>query len=223
MAIPMNESVNIDYFTDVLCIWAWIAQRRTDELELAWSDRINVRYRHVNVFGDTQTRIGQGWADRGGFRGFRDHVVESAAFYPEIEVNTDVWVKVQPKTSANAHLVLTAVAELVGPAAAKQLAARIRHAFFVDVRDISDFGVLRKIAGDFGVDPEQIQAAVNDGRAAAGLMRDYQQARDDNICGSPSWLLNKGRQKLYGNIGFHVLNANVEGLFTRHATDASWC
>lgn len=219
----MSESVTIDYFTDVLCIWAWIAQRRTDELESAWGDRINVCYRQVDVFGDTRTRIGEGWADRGGFAGFRDHVVESAAPYPEIEVNPDVWIKVQPRSSANAHLVLSATLELAGREAARQLAAGIRHAFFVDARDIGDFGVLGEIAADFGLDPEAIRMAVEDGRAAAGLMRDYQQARKDNITGSPSWVLNEGRQKLYGNVGFHVLNANVEGLFTKHASDASWC
>ena len=73
------------------------------------------------------------------------------------------------------------------------------------------------------VDGDGIRAAISDGDAAAGLMRDYQAAASANILGSPSWVLNEGRQKLYGNIGYHVLNANVEGLFEGHTTDASWC
>jgi hypothetical protein len=44
------------------------------------------------------------------------------------------------------------------------------------------------------------------------------------IEGSPSLVLNEGRQKLYGNVGFRVIEANVQGLL--HAAgpeDASWC
>ena len=70
----MDKTLAIDYYTDILCIWAWIAQRRTEELEAAWGDKIELRHRYVNVFGDTQTRIGDGWAKKGGFAGFGEHV-----------------------------------------------------------------------------------------------------------------------------------------------------
>ena len=218
----MDETLAIDYFTDVLCVWAWIAQRRTEELESTWGDKIDLRYRYVNVFGDTQTRIGDGWAEKGGFEGFRDHVVASAAPYDNAPVNPDVWAKVRPKTSANAHLVLSAVA-IESAAVAARLAAQIRHAFFVDARDIGDLAVLFELAAENDVDADKIRALVSDGDAAAVLMRDYQAAAAGKIAGSPSWVLNEGRQKLYGNIGYHVLNANVEGLFEGHTTDASWC
>ena len=29
--------INIDYYTDVLCVWAWIAQPRLDELNRQWA------------------------------------------------------------------------------------------------------------------------------------------------------------------------------------------
>lgn len=219
----MDKRLAIDYYTDVLCVWAWIAQRRTAELESTWGDKIDLRYRYVNVFGDTRTRIGDGWADRGGFEGFRDHVVESAAPYDNADVNPAIWAKIQPKTSANAHLVLSAATEILSPKAAVELAAHIRHAFFVDARDIGNMAVLLEVVQDSGEDADGISEAVADGRAAARLMNDYQGAASANIAGSPSWVLNEGRQKLYGNVGYHVLNANVEGLFAGHSTDASWC
>ena len=214
--------LTIDYYTDVLCIWAWIAQRRTEELESTWGDKIDLKHRYVNVFGDTQTRIGDGWAEKGGFSGFGEHVFESAEPYDNAPVNPAVWSKIRPKTSANAHLVLSAVAIESADAAAK-LAAKIRHAFFVDARDIGDLAVLFEVATENDVDADKIRAAVSDGDAAARLMQDYQSAAAANIAGSPSWVLNDGRQKLYGNIGYHVLNANVEGLFEGQTTDASWC
>lgn len=219
----MDKPLAIDYYTDALCVWAWIAQRRTEELESTWGDKIDLRYRYVNVFGDTQSRIGDGWAERGGFDGFRDHVIESAEPYDNAAVNPDIWSKVRPKTSANAHLVLSAAASIASKEAAAKLAAQIRHAFFVDARDIGDVAVLLEVANENGLDADGIGEAVGDGSAAAGLMRDYQSATAGNITGSPSWVLNEGRQKLYGNIGYHVLNANVEGLFAGHTADASWC
>jgi hypothetical protein len=37
-------------------------------------------------------------------------------------------------------------------------------------------------------------------------------------------VLNQGRQKLYGNIGFWLIEANVQGLMrTPGSDDASWC
>ena len=106
----MDEPIAIDYYTDILCVWAWIAQRRTEELESTWGDKIDLKYRYVNVFGDTQTRIGDGWAEKGGFSGFGEHVFESAEPYDNAPVNPAIWSKVRPKTSSNAHLVLSAVA-----------------------------------------------------------------------------------------------------------------
>lgn len=44
------------------------------------------------------------------------------------------------------------------------------------------------------------------------------------IEGSPSLVLNDGRQKLYGNVGFRLIDANIQELFREpRADDASWC
>ena len=172
----MDKPLAIDYFTDVLCVWAWIAQRRTEELETTWGDKIDLRYRYVNVFGDTPSRIGDGWAKRGGYEGFRDHVVESAKPYENADVNPDVWSKVRPKSSANAHLVLCAAGITESREAATELAAQIRHAFFVDARDIGDLAVLFEIVAEGDLDGDQIRASISDGDAAAALMHDYKSA-----------------------------------------------
>ena len=41
--------------------------------------------------------------------------------------------------------------------------------------------------------------------------------------GSPTYLLDNGRQKLYGNVGYRVLEANVQELIERPEGIASWC
>jgi hypothetical protein len=44
------------------------------------------------------------------------------------------------------------------------------------------------------------------------------------IEGSPSLVRNEGRQKLYGNVGFRLIEATVQGLINAPgADDASWC
>jgi len=44
------------------------------------------------------------------------------------------------------------------------------------------------------------------------------------IEGSPSLVLNEGRQKLYGNVGFRLIDANIQELFrVVPDDDASWC
>ena len=49
----MEREIIIDYYTDVLCVWAWIAQRRIDELDEQFGDTIKWRYHYVDIFGDT--------------------------------------------------------------------------------------------------------------------------------------------------------------------------
>jgi hypothetical protein len=44
------------------------------------------------------------------------------------------------------------------------------------------------------------------------------------IEGSPSFVLNDGRQKLYGDVGFRIIEANIQELLRAPARDqASWC
>ncbi len=54
-------------------------------------------------------------------------------------------------------------------------------------------------------------------------MTDYQVARDQGIRGSPSWVLDGGRQILYGNVGYRVIRANAVELLRHPKEEASWC
>jgi hypothetical protein len=65
---------------------------------------------------------------------------------------------------------------------------------------------------------------IDNGVAFARLAADYQDADKMRIEGSPSLVLNEGRQKLYGNVGFRLIDANIQGLLRApRADDASWC
>ena len=219
----MNQPLEIDYYTDVLCIWAWIAQRRIEELQLQWGEQIQIQHHYLNLFGDTSTRIAKNWADRGGYSGFGAYVIESAAPYGQAPVNPEIWITTRPATSANAHLILKAAAQVSSASVAEQLALSIRHAFFVDAADIGNLGILMDIARSQGLNEKDVYSCIESGHAGAALMNDYLKAQQLNIQGSPSWVMNNGRQTLYGNVGYQLLNANVESLLSRNEEGASWC
>ena len=62
------------------------------------------------------------------------------------------------------------------------------------------------------------------GTAHADLEADHRDQRDLMIQGSPTFILNEGRQKLYGNVGYGVIEANINELLRSPTTGAaSWC
>ena len=230
-----REQIEILYFTDVLCVWAYIAQIRIDELSKHFGDRIRVENRFITVFGSTEQRIGQGWKNKGGYAGFSGHVVEAAKDFPHIEVNPEVWKKCRPESSVTSHLFVKAAQLLqiegilpdnTGAAirgTLEELIWRIRCAFFVDARDVGDTSVLIDIAEGMGLPGSHIQQRMLDGSALAVLAGDIEQKTTWQLQGSPTVLMNNGRQILYGNIGYRVLEANVAELLERPQNQASWC
>jgi predicted DsbA family dithiol-disulfide isomerase len=99
-----------------------------------------------------------------------------------------------------------------------------RCAFFRDCRDIARWDVQCDLAEAHGVDINAIERNIHDGAAFASLATDYQDADKMRIEGSPSFVLNDGRQKLYGNVGFRIIEANIQELLRVPGGDqASWC
>ncbi|MEH6567443.1 MAG: DsbA family protein [Halioglobus sp.] len=219
----MSSPLIIDYYSDVLCVWAWIAQRRITEIEEQWGDKIQLRHRYMNLFGDTSTRMQQQWAERGGYEGFGQHVLESAAPYDKAPVADAIWQHVRPSTSANAHLVVKAASLAFGEAQSAVLATELRKAFFVDTVNIGELPEVLKIAGKIDIDPACLRTLLENGEAMAALMSDYKLALDNNVKGSPTWIMNNGRQVLYGNVGYRILHANIEEILNHPEQEASWC
>ncbi len=74
-----QANVVVDYYTDVLCVWAWIAQPRLDKLCSEWREQVTVRYRYVDVFGDAHTKVRGKWGQQDGFDKFAEHVQQAGA------------------------------------------------------------------------------------------------------------------------------------------------
>lgn len=218
-----KEPLVIDYFSDVLCIWAWIAQRRVEEMREEWGAQVVLRRHYINLFGDTQSRMDKQWATRGGYDGFGQHVLDAAAPYDSAPVNPDIWKSVRPKTSLNAHLALKACDIAYGAERAADMALLLQKSFFVDNVDIGLIENVLKLAEQSGLDKVILKELINEGRAGAKLMADYQRASELNIKGSPSWIMNDGRQELFGNVGYRILRANIKEVLSKPGHEASWC
>jgi predicted DsbA family dithiol-disulfide isomerase len=233
----MRDTVNISYFTDMLCVWAYVAQIRLDELQRQHGSEIEVRYRFVPIFGSTAHRVGESWKHRGGFDGYAAHVAEVCDGFDHVQLNPDAWTRVRPASSGVSHQFVKAiqVLEEEGEISAEpderfdaksrfeEFVWRARLAFFRDGRDISRIDVLLDLAVGLDLPADQIERRLDDGRAMAAMCRDSQLGDELKVDGSPTYVLNQGRQKLYGNVGYKIIEANVEEILRRPDDAASWC
>jgi predicted DsbA family dithiol-disulfide isomerase len=223
------KTVPITYFSDMLCIWAYIAQLRVNALKAAFGDQVRIEPKFCSVFGASARKISTTWRDKGGYEGFNTHLRHVAEQFPEIPVNPELWLTVRPHSSTGAHLFLKAVhlQEAAGKCAegtADGATWALRRAFFEAARDIGSWDVQCAVAEEAGLDLAAVAALIRDGSGYAALASDLQDADAMHIHGSPSFVLNEGRQKLYGNVGFRVLEANIQELLRAPAVDqASWC
>jgi predicted DsbA family dithiol-disulfide isomerase len=213
----------IDYYSDVLCVWSWIAQRRNDELKKQWGDQVVLRQHFLNLFGSYERRMTQQWAARGGAAGFADYVHASVKPFDNAPVHPELWRSVKPNSSLNAHLLIKASELHYGCTASEQFTRAIRDAFYTHAQNIGQQSLLLDIAHQQSLDKAPLLDALESGAAAASLMSDYQKAQENNIKGSPSWVLDGGRQVLYGNVGYRVLHANIDELLRTPTGEASWC
>jgi predicted DsbA family dithiol-disulfide isomerase len=223
------KTVPIVYFSDVLCVWAYIAHLRVTAVKAAFGEQVAIEHRFCSVFGDTDRKVAVAWRDKGGYEGFNAHLRHAAEAFPEIALNPGIWIDVRPASSTGAHLFLKAVqlAEAQGACAEGGLETALwalRRAFFEQARDIARWEVQCEVGREAGIDLAPVQALVHDGRAFAALASDYHDAEVMGVQGSPSFVLNEGRQKLYGNVGFRIIEANIQELLrTPQADQASWC
>ena len=213
----------VDYYTDILCVWAWIAQPRLEELQRQWGFKITIRHRYVDIFGDSHNKILRKWGQNDGFEKFSAHVASSAIPFEDAPIHPDIWTKVRPRSSVPAHQLLKAVALVAGDEALQLMALRIRRAFFVDALDIGRLPVLLELAEDEQLNTNALETAFRDGKAMASLSCDQHNANELQVKGSPTWVLNEGRQILYGNVGYRILSANIEELLKHPGAEASWC
>ena len=230
--------IKIEYFSDVLCIWAYAGQVRMDELKQHFADEIEIDYRFVSIFGAGRQHVETVWKEQGGLAGFNAHLLQVAKNWDHVEVSPDLWLTVQPQSSTAAHLYLKAIqllekrspdyceplAEFNGRTRFEQATWLFRDAFFREGRDVSHRKVQQEITQQLDLDLKPICELIESGEAFAELHADDKARHDYNVPGSPTLVLNEGRQMLYGNVGYRIIDANIRELIRNpDEGEASWC
>lgn len=232
-----SAPVRIQYFSDVLCVWAYAAQIRLDELIEHFGPEVEVSYHFLPLFACTEERIGQRWKDRGGYAGYGEHVQQVCERFPHAELHPQVWSKTAPRSSASAHHFLKALQileddgqidagrrqEFDGRTFFEEAMWRVRTAFFRDSRDISTLECQLEIAAELDLPKDPIVELMTNGEAMASLFHDIELRDRFGVRGSPTYVLNEGRQLLYGNVGYRVIEANVQEILRRPEHEATWC
>jgi len=229
--------VRVSYYSDILCIWAYVAQRRLEQLAQKFGDELSIDGHFLSIFADARSKIGEQWGARGSFEGYNGHIKEIARRFPHIDIHERVWLETRPHTSACAHLFLKAIEIIeldgIGSDVERQpyldristrAAWELRRAFFASAKDISDWRVHSEIADQLGIDYGLVGEKIRSWEAIAQLTNDYNLSQKYGVEGSPTFIMNEGRQKLFGNVGYRLIEANVQELLRNAPEDeASWC
>ena len=232
-----SKKVAVLYFTDILCVWAYIAQVRINELKIKFGSDVIFKEHFVSVFGAVEQKMEQNWGDKGGVAAYCKFIQEGASDYAHVEIHRDIWAKNTPTTSGSCHVLLKAIqilesrnelslpGDLNNPenTVFAEVAWELRVAFFRDLLDISSYEVQKSVVEKLGLSIEQIQKVIDSGAAHAALDCDVQLKEKHGVVGSPSLVLNEGRQIIYGNVGYRVIEANIQELLSQPENQASWC
>ncbi len=231
-------TIKIEYFSDVLCVWAYGGQIRVDELKRDFVDDIDIEYRFVPIFAAARHNIQRNWQDKGGLHGFNRHLLEVGKNWDHIDIHPALWREVAPESSTTAHVYLKAIQLLMQSGkvstearqawhdrnAFEQAVWLFREAFFTHARNIALRSEQDAIADSLALPVDAIHQLIDCGQAHAALHLDDEARRQYHIPGSPTMVLNQGRQLLYGNVGYRIIDANIRELLHNRANgEASWC
>lgn len=149
-----------------------------------------------------------------------------AGRWDHVSLHLDVWLHDIPASSTTAQVLLKAIQLLQErgqvPATAEPAFAgrtrfeeviwRVRCAFFQHAQNIAHWDVLSRVAEGLELPLPAIRQLIDSGEAYAALHVDTEAKQRYQVAGSPTFILNEGRQRLYGNVGYRIIEANVREL-----------
>lgn len=225
-------SLSITYYSDVLCIWGYSAKIKIDEMKKQFADQIAINYAYTPLFVDMHTMLEKNWADKGGLHGYNKMMLKLNDLFPYVEIHPQIGLINLPRSSASCHQFLKAVDLLEQRdeihsddpknTLLEQADWQIRLGYFRDAQDVSQTSTLMSIAEQLKIPRQSIETSLANGEAMAALAACTTNDKQKLIEGSPSFVLNEGRQKLYGNVGYHIIEANIKALLETPEDKPAW-
>lgn len=205
------------YWSDPLCVWAFVAQARLDRLLEEHGGCLQVEYRIVPVFGSLPKRFREGpWASKGP-EGRAEATRQVAADHGRPDVTGRVWLDDTPASSWPSSMAVKAVSRLeregrVPAGGTAAFLTGLREAFFVWNVNVARREAFMDVASACGLDGPAVEELLDSGAAMADLWEDFEEKERLKLQGSPTFVFDGGRAMLYGNVSYGVLRATVEEL-----------
>jgi len=222
----------IDYYSDVLCIWSYATKIKIDEMKHQFSDQISINYRYTPLFVDMHAMLEKNWADKGGLQGYNKMMHKLNGMFPYVEVHPDIGLKNLPRSSASCHQFLKALdlmeqrSEIKSDDPQSSLLEQadwlLRLGYFRDAQDISVHSYMMSIAEQLKIPLAPLETILTNGEAMAALAACTTDDKQKMIEGCPTFVFNESRQKLYGNIGYHIIEANIRALLEKPENKPVW-
>lgn len=225
---PPRSQLTFSYWSDPMCIWAYVAQAKLEQLLRSADGQLLVEYRVVPVFGSIPWRVTSGpWA-KAGLSGRVEATHRIAREHDCPEVSGECWARDAPASSWAAGAAIKAVgaAEQAGelpPGTGGEYLKQLRARFFVDNENIARRRVQLSVAEALAIPRAPLEARLDDGSALSLLWEDEQEKDRLRIQGSPTYVFDGGRAMLYGNFHYGVLQATVEQLLAGARASGSNC
>ena len=226
--IPQDRRLTFEYWSDPLCIWAYVAQSRLDAILDRYGEALDVRYHVIPVFGSVPWRFREGSWAQSGVEGRVKSTVDVARRFGHTEVTGACWANHCPASSWAPGMAIKAVFQLedneeieAGQGAAYQWA--LRRAFFEANENIALRSVQLAVAEAQSIPVGSVERLLDDGTALALLWEDDHRRHEDRIQGSPTYVFDGGRARLYGNFNERVLKSTIAELLADLVGGASAC
>jgi predicted DsbA family dithiol-disulfide isomerase len=188
--MPNHQPVRIDVVSDVVCPWCFIGKHRLEQaLALKPDIAVEVRWRpyflndwipREGISREEYLTTKFGSPER--YKGIAQRVVQAAA----AEGLTYAMDKIsrQPNTLDCHRLIRWA--EGIGKAA--EMKQRLMDLYFTEGADLTNHAVLVQAAGDVGLDPEDVRAALASDQDVAQIEQEALSAKEAGIEGVPCFI-----------------------------------
>lgn len=222
------KPIEFEYWSDPLCIWAYVAQRKLEAVLERHGELLAPLYRVVPVFGSIPQRFATGSWSEAGPSGRAEATRRVAKQHQYDNVDGACWLNDCPSSSWSAGAPLALVHrmvehETISRAQAERYQWRMRERFFVENVNVARRAVHLELAEETGVPRAELERRLDDGTGLAALWEDHARGEKLGLRGSPTFVFDGGRAMLYGNFSEAVLNATVEELVKGLVAGGSEC
>jgi predicted DsbA family dithiol-disulfide isomerase len=223
-----TDRVAIGYWSDPMCIWAFVAQEKLERLMRERGRCIELDYRIVPVFGSVPWRFVSGpWA-KDGIEGRVAETRRIAERFGRKDVSGECWRRAAPSSSwapaAAIEAVFAAEDEgVVRPGCGPKYQWALRERFFVYEANVALRSVQLAVAEEMDIPRAPVEARLDDGSALARVWEDYTEKERLRIQGSPTYVFDGGRAMLYGNFEYGMLRSTVDELIRGVRPEGSPC